>query len=321
MTIEPTPGSWPVVPARAAERPALRAVRATRFLKALRTGASLPFLIEADDGARYVLKLRGAGQGQKALVAEIIAGELLRALGLPVPELALATLDPQHFGDPPDAAARRDLGDPEIRELIAASAGVNLASRLLPDAAGVDPLRLPELDAAFSSAVVWADALLMNVDRTPRNPNILLAAGRPALIDHGAALYIHHSWRDPATHSQGRFPQIREHVLLKAATRLAEADAVLAPRLSPDEVRALVGLVPDAFLRDEPGFAGPDALRAAYADYLIARLQAPRAFAAEAQAAHERLVARSGAPDDPADEKTSSAGNRRGVPDWLKGKP
>ncbi|HWS53820.1 MAG TPA: HipA family kinase [Pyrinomonadaceae bacterium] len=250
----------------------LRTVRATRYVTPLREGGSLPAIVEADDDGLYVLKFRGAGQGPKALIAELVAGELARALDLPVPEIVFVELD---------AELARTEPDPEIQDLIRASAGLNLALDFLPGSITFDPL-VEKLDGALASRVVWFDALVTNVDRTPRNTNMLIWHKRLWLIDHGAALYFHHAWDDYRARSRGRFPQIREHVLLPAADRLEEADADLSRRVTPPLVEEILGLVPDEWLAAGSPFAGPAEHRAAYAEYLAGRLAPPRDFVQEA---------------------------------------
>ena len=238
----------------------------TRYVTPLREGGSLPALVEADDLGTYVLKFRGAGQGRQALVAEVVAGELARRLGLPVPALVLATLDPELARAEPD---------PEIQDLLRASAGLNLALDYLPGSLGFDPVAFPP-DPGFAARVVWFDALVQNVDRSWRNPNLVVWHGRTYLIDHGAALYVHHSWPAAPGAALRPYGQAAEHVLLPYAGGLAAADADLAPRVSPDLVAEVLALVPDEWLADEAGFTGPDDVRAAYAAYLGERAAAPR---------------------------------------------
>ncbi len=261
--------------------PLVRTVTATRYVTPLREGGSLPAIVEADDDGTYVLKFRGAGQGDKALIAELLAGEIGRALGLPVPEIVLIALD---------ADLARTERDTEVQGLIRASAGLNLALDYLPGALGFDPLDYTRVDPALASAIVWFDAFVSNVDRTARNPNLLFWKKRVWMIDHGAALYFHHTWDRYLAYSRSAFPQIREHVLLPAANALAEADAQLRARLSAERLEALVGLIPDAWLNEPPYFAGPAEYRAAYARYLCARLEASPIFVAEALHARAQLV-------------------------------
>lgn len=251
---------------------AIRTITAIRYVTPLREGGSLPAIVEADDQQLYVLKFCGAGQGPKALIAELVAGELARALGLPVPEIVFAHLDP---------ALGRSEPDPEIQDLIKASAGLNLALAYLPGAFAFDPLLNP-LGPELASAVVWFDSYVTNVDRTPRNTNILMWQQRPWLIDHGACLYFHHSWNGYLARSRSRFPQIKEHVLLPFANDLPAADAALSARLTPEIIDSVVGLIPAAWLNSEAGFADHAEHRAAYAAYLHRRLEWPREFVEEA---------------------------------------
>jgi hypothetical protein len=259
----------------------LRTVVATRYVTPLREGGSLPAIVEADDLGTYVLKFRGAGQGRKALVAELVAGEIARHLGLPVPEIVLVRLDPDLGRSEPD---------PEIQDLLKASAGLNLALDYLPGSLGFDPLVEPP-GPELASRIVWFDALVTNVDRTPRNTNLLVWHGRLWLIDHGASLYFHHNWparetpRDSSGNgaaleaaSQRLFAAARNHVLLPFAGAIPEADASLVPRLAPDVLRAVIDLVPDEWLTEEPGFGGVEEVRSAYVAYLSGRLREPRAW-------------------------------------------
>jgi hypothetical protein len=250
----------------------MRTVTATRYVTPLREGGSLPALVEADDEGMYVLKFRGAGQGRKALVAELIAGEMARAAGLAVPEIVFIELDVELARTEPD---------PEIQDLIRASAGLNLALDYLPSAVAFDPL-VHAPDAALASAVVWHDAFVSNVDRTPRNTNLLMWHRRLWLIDHGAALIFHHQWDGYLERSTSPFPSIKDHVLLPGASELAEADAVLSARLTPDSIAAIVDLVPDDWLEPDPLFESPQAQRAAYVRYFASRLQPSRRFVEEA---------------------------------------
>lgn len=259
----------------------IRTVAATRYLTPLREGGSLPAIVECDDGQLYVLKFRGAGQGRKALIAELVVGELGRALGLPVPEIVLVELDPV-FG--------RSEPHEEIQDLLRASAGLNLALRYLPGALAFDPLVAPPQTLALASAIVWFDAYTMNVDRTPRNTNLLLWERELWLIDHGAALYIHHTWTNYLERSRGAFPQIKDHVLLRQADQLAETDATLSAALTRELIERVAGLIPEGWLTDEPSFAGVAEHRAAYVEYLCNRLAGPRAFVEEAQHARAKLV-------------------------------
>lgn len=259
----------------------LRTVQTTRYVTPLREGGSLPAIVEADDDGLYVLKFRGAGQGVRALVAEVIAGELARALGLPVPELVLAELD---------ADLARTEPDPEIQALIRTSAGLNAAMDYLPGSVAFDPV-VASIDADLASRIVWFDAFVSNVDRTARNTNMLMWHRRLWLIDHGAALYQHHApgWHDDPARPHDAFVLVRDHVLRPMATRVAAADAALAPLVTPDLVNRVLAAVPDAWLTDAEAAPGappdPDVVRAHYRTYLLARIAAPRAFAAEAAGA------------------------------------
>jgi hypothetical protein len=238
----------------------LRTVTATRYVTPLREGGSLPALVEADDDGLYVLKFRGAGQGPKALAAEIVGGELARGLGLPVPELVLVEVD---------AELGRAEPDPEIQDLINASVGVNLGVDFLPGALPYTPVQPPEPELA--AAVVWLDALIENVDRTPRNPNLLRWHRNLWLIDHGASLFVHHGSGDPLEVAGRPFPAIRDHVLLPAAGSITDADARLAPRADP---AAAAALVPEAWTNGAP-----------YAEHLSARLADRAAWVEEAERA------------------------------------
>lgn len=263
----------------------LRTVTATRYVTPLREGGSLPAIVEAADLGTYVLKFRGAGQGRKALVAELLGGEIARRLGLTVPEIVLVNLDPELGRAEPD---------PEIQDLLKASAGLNLALDYLPGSLGFDPLVGPP-DSSLASRIVWFDALVTNVDRSPRNTNLLVWHGRLWLIDHGAALYFHHNWpgRDGSSLeavSQRPFAAARDHVLLPFAAEIPAADATLAPLLTLETLREVVDLVPEEWLADEPGFAGAEDVRSAYVAYLTARLEEPRAWARALEEAHEQAV-------------------------------
>src|SRR5262252_4910800 len=211
----------------------LRTVIATRYVTPLREGGSLPAIVEADDDGMYVLKFRGAGQGPKALIAELVAGEVARAAGLSVPEIVFIELDPELARTEPD---------PEIQALIRASVGLNLALDYLPGAVTFDPVA-DKPDADLASAVVWFDAYVTNVDRTPRNTNMLVWHRRLWLIDHGAALYFHHRWDNYLERSRDPFPLIKDHVLLPRASALREADSKMAARITPEKIENIVKLI------------------------------------------------------------------------------
>jgi hypothetical protein len=250
----------------------MRTIAATRYVTPLREGGSLPAIIEGDDSGLYVLKFRGAGQGPKALIAELVAGELARAVGLPVPEIVFVDLDPDLARTEPD---------PEIQHLIRASDGINLALDYLPGSITFDPV-VDRPDAALASAIVWFDAFVSNVDRTPRNTNLLMWHHRLWLIDHGAALYFHHAWDGYLARASNPFTRIRDHVLLPYATQLSETDERLGTLLSRDTIEHIVASIPDAWLGGDVPFASAAEHRDAYVQYLCRRLEAPRAFAQEA---------------------------------------
>jgi hypothetical protein len=251
----------------------LRTVRVTRYVTPLREGGSLPAIVEADDDGMYVVKFRGAGQGARALVAELVSGEIARALGLPVPEIVFAELDPDLARTEPD---------PEISALIRASAGVNLALDYLPGSVMFDPVvETPAADLA--SRIVWFDACVMNLDRTPRNTNMLMWHRRLWLIDHGASLYFHHTaaWESGRDRGRDAFPLIKDHVLLRAASLLPQIDEELAGRLTPEIIAGILELVPDAWLEGEASTDAAGA-RVAYSRYFADRLSTPRTFVEEA---------------------------------------
>ena len=239
----------------------LRPVDANLYLAPLREGGSLPGLVEADDLGTYVAKFVGAGQGRKALVAEVVVGELARALGLRVPELVALEIDPSMASCEPDQ---------EVQDLLRASGGTNLGVDFLPGSLGFDPVA-HHVDSAFADRVLWVDAYVGNVDRTWRNPNLLLWHGDVWLIDHGAALVFHHNWPTAET-ATARPIDLSEHVLAPASADVAAAHAALAPQVDRALLDSVLDLVPDAWLADEPGFTGTAAVRAAYVDHLLRRL-------------------------------------------------
>ena len=251
---------------------ALRTVTITRYVTPLREGGSLPALVEADDDGLYVLKFRAAGHGVLALTAELLAGEIGRALGLPVPELVFAQLDRELARTEPD---------PEIHALIHDSAGLNVALDYLPGSVNFDPV-VHSLPPELASRVVWFDAFVSNVDRTPRNTNMLMWHRAPWLIDHGSSLYFHHSpgWSNDVTRARDPFAPIKSHVLLHLASRILEEDEHLASLLTPQVIGDIVGLVPDDWLGADAAVA-----RDAYRHYFIDRLASPRGFVTEAAGA------------------------------------
>ena len=258
----------------------LRTVEATRYVTPLREGGSLPAIVEGDDDGLYVLKFRGAGQGPKALIAEFIAGAIAHACGLPVPDIVLVELDPELARTEPDS---------EIQSLIRASAGLNLALDYLPGAVAFDPVAM-QPDADLASRIVWFDAFVSNVDRTARNVNLLVWHRQLKLIDHGAALYVHHAWGDPEMQARDPFPRIRDHVLLPFASELPAADAALCSMLSPALIESIVAAVPETWLLADPAFEDATAHRRVYIDYLLRRLDAPRTFLEEALRARAASV-------------------------------
>jgi hypothetical protein len=243
----------------------------------LREGGSLPGLVEADDHGLYVVKFRGAGQGPRALVAEWLAGEIARAIGLAVPDVVGIEIDPALGDAEPDE---------EIHDLVGASGGLNLGMDFLPGALTFNPAAATARDAIdpdFAADVVWLDGLITNPDRSAQNPNLLLWHGRPWLIDHGAALYIHHTWRDPDAHARRPFERIAQHVLLPYAGSIEAADARHGRRLDEATISAVVAALPDAWLPDDTVIGPAAAQRAAYVRYMMLRLQHPRPFVEEAE--------------------------------------
>ncbi|WP_301175974.1 HipA family kinase [Actinomadura geliboluensis] len=240
-------------------------VTAIRYVTPLREGGSLPGVVEADDLGTYVMKFHGAGQGRKALIAEVIAGELARRLGLRVPEQVLIDLDP---------AIGRHEPDPDVQDLLKASPGWNLGVDFLPGSLGFDPLGWTP-DPDFASRVLWFDAFIGNVDRSWRNPNMLVWHGDVWLIDHGASLIFHHAWANAARLFAGAY-DVDDHVLTPYASRLEAAEAAFAPKITEGLLREVVALVPDRWLEGEPGFAGPEALRDTYVEILLPRAGKPR---------------------------------------------
>lgn len=250
------PGSIPI--------PSFRHVIAARYITPLREGGSVPALVEGDDGQAYVVKLRGAGQGARVLIAELIAGQVGRALGLDVPELTSVELD---------LALARTEPDSEVQDILRASVGVNLGLRHLDGAVTFDPAARPGPDAAAASAIVALDSFTTNVDRTARNPNLLWWRGTLAPIDHGAALYWQHDWSGAvadANPARG-FPLIRQHVLLPWAEQLAQAGQRLGETLTDELIAGITAQLPDAWLAPLPAAPAPDDQRAAYAAWLRQR--------------------------------------------------
>jgi hypothetical protein len=277
----------PPAPARAVPAEGLRRLPATRYVVPLREGGTLPAVVEVEDGGLWVTKFRGAGQGARALVAEILAGELARSIGLPVPEIALVEVP---------ASLGRTERDPEIQDLLQASRGVNVGLTYLEGAFNFDPRAAADLvTPAFATSLVWFDALVTNPDRSPRNPNLMVHGGAAWLIDHGATLFAHFDWaRVDRDRARASFPRIASHVLLGAAGDVLSVDAMLADRILGGGLERALACVPDELL-DDPLLAGEfptaEAHRARYRDYLEARLAGPRAFAEAAEAARRAHLA------------------------------
>jgi hypothetical protein len=251
----------------------LRTVKATRYVTPLREGGSLPAIVEADDDGLYVLKFRGAGQGVKALIAELVAGEIGRRLGLRVPEIVYVQLD---------GVLARTEPDPEIQDLIKASAGTNLALDYLPGSITFDTL-ISVPDAALASKIVWFDAFTANVDRTPRNANMLLWHKDLWLIDHGAAIYYHHNWDKFLENIGNPFRQIKHHILLPLASEIEKADGAASALLTPEALTEIVALIPGEWLGEAENE------REIYLEFLTKRLEAPREFVKEAVDARKDL--------------------------------
>ncbi len=245
----------------------LRTVTALRYVTPLREGGSLPGIMEADDLGTYVVKFVGAGQGRKVLVAEVLVGELGRLLELPVPELVLVDVDP---------VLGRAEPDEEVQDLLRASPGLNLGTDYLPGALGFDP-NAHTVDADLASRVLWFDALVGNVDRSWRNPNLLLWHRRLQLIDHGACLVFHHDWPRAARAAERSY-QADDHVLAAQATRREQAAQALSPRVTAELVEQAAARVPDLWLEDEPGFDSAQAVRDAYVDHFVRRVAARPAW-------------------------------------------
>ncbi|MFJ1733941.1 HipA family kinase [Streptomyces sp. NPDC088254] len=286
----------------------LRHVTAVRYVKPLRSGGSVPAVVEADDLGAYVVKFTGSAQGRKALVAEIVVGELARALGLRFPELVMVGFDPAIADGEPHQ---------EVRDLHAASAGLNLGMDCLPGARDFTPevAKTFPVDPLEAGRIVWLDALTVNVDRTVHSSNLMVwptsgtVPPRLWLIDHGAALVFHHRWdgADPA-----KAYDFRHHALGRYAPDVRAADAELAPRVTGELLREILDEVPDAWLADDPAFATPDDARTAYVDHLHARVKASAAWLPTDFPTREELAA---------EEALRAAKTQQGRPDWLKRVP
>jgi hypothetical protein len=262
-----------------ASAPDIRRVNVTRYVTPLREGGSLPAIAEADDGFLYVLKFRGAGQGIKALIAELIGGELARAAGLKVPEIVIANLD-EAFG--------RTEPDEEIQDLLKFSIGSNLALHYLQGAITYDPA-VHRVDALSASKIVWLDCLLTNVDRSYRNTNMLIWHKELWLIDHGASLYFHHNWEGWKEHAVKPFTQVKDHVLLRQAVELEKADEMMKQLLTPEKIRSVISMIPDEWLQSAFG-ESIEVVKEIYYDYLITRLRSSNLFVNEAINARKQLI-------------------------------
>lgn len=258
----------------------LRHINVTRYIAPLREGGSLPALAEGDDDFVYVLKFKGAGHGSKALIAELIGGEIARALGLPMPELVFADLD-EAFG--------RTEGDEEIQDLLKNSQGTNLAMHYLAGAINYDPIA-NDVDALLASKIVWLDSYITNVDRTFRNTNMLIWHKELWLIDHGASLFFHHSWSNWEKHAASEFQLIKDHVLLPKASELSEAAEDSFAILTPEKLREIVFMIPDSWLEWEGSDETPEQIRQVYIDFLTTRLQHSSTFTKAAQNARQALI-------------------------------
>lgn len=258
----------------------IRTVNTIRYVTPLREGGSLPAIAEADDGFLYVIKFRGAGQGAKALIAELIGGEIARLLGLKVPELVFANLD-EAFG--------RTEPDHEIQHLLRASMGLNLGLHYLSGAISFDPV-VTKVDPLLASRIVWLDCLLMNVDRTARNTNMLLWYKEIWLIDHGAALYFHHSWQGWREQALRPFELVKDHVLLGAACEMEAADKSARKLLTREAIDAIVSLVPDEWLQVDSPFPSLQEHRDAYAEFLYTRATNSTVFVNQVQYAREAVL-------------------------------
>jgi len=257
---------------------------ATRYVQPLREGGSLPAIVDTHDGGLFVAKFRGAGQGAKSLVAELITGLLAQTAGLPTPELALIDVA-ESFG--------RSEPDPEIQDLLRASHGINVGLRYLDGAFNFDTSAAGEfISPELAARIVWFDAFVSNPDRTHRNPNLLIWNRQPWLIDHGAALYAHHDWASvDEIRTRTPFPLIKSHVLLAESGDIGQADEEMTAAITNVVIERVVANVPDELLSDsvtKGEFSSPDAVRGRYVDYLTLRIRSPRAFVTEAAEARER---------------------------------
>ncbi len=262
------------------QEPDIRTVQVIRYVTPLREGGSLPAIAEADDGFLYVIKFRGAGQGTRALIADLIGAEITRAAGMKVPELVFAELD-EAFG--------RTEPDEEIQDLLRASEGLNLGVHFLSGSITYDPA-VSKIDPLLASKIVWLDAFLTNVDRTARNTNMLSWQKELWLIDHGAALFFHHTWHNWEEQSLKPFVQIKDHVLLPQASELDKVDALMKQHITPEKIQAIVALIPESWLINEGDTATAAEKRIVYSNFLINRLNQSAVFVNEARHARESLI-------------------------------
>ena len=260
--------------------PHIRTVNVIRYVTPLREGGSMPAIAEADDEFLYVLKFRGAGQGARALIAELIGGEIARKLGLRMPEIVFANLD-EAFG--------RTEADEEIQDLLKFSVGLNLAVHYLSGAITYDPA-VNTIEPELASQIVWLDCLLTNMDRTARNTNMLMWHKELWLIDHGASLYFHHSWQNWEEQAKKPFVLIKDHVLLSQASELMAVNEVYTAILTPDFIQTVVAMIPEEWLTGDTTFETPEAHRQAYAYFLTTRIANSSIFVKEAQDARTILI-------------------------------
>ena len=257
-----------------------RSVNVTRYIEALREGGSLPAIVEADDDFMYVLKFRGAGQGVKALVAEVIGGLIAKELGLKMPEMVLANLD-EAFG--------RTEPDEEIQDLLKFSTGLNLGVHYLSGSITYDPV-VKEIDDLLASKIVWLDCLLLNVDRTAKNTNLLWWKNELWLIDHGASLYFHHSWNNWIELAKKPFSRVNDHVLLPQASKLEEVNAAFSKILTAEKIEEIIDMIPEDWLLQDHPFSSIQEHRNAYKDFLNTRMQYAAQFVKSAQDARANLL-------------------------------
>ncbi len=258
----------------------IRKVSVARYITPLREGGSLPAVAEADDDFKYVVKFRGAGHGVKMLIAELIGGEIARSIGLKVPEIVFAYLDPA-FG--------RSEADEEIQDLLKASQGLNLGLHFLSGAITFDPV-VTNVDPHLASKIVWLDAFLTNIDRTAKNSNMLMWHNELWLIDHGASLYFHHAWDKWKQHATSNFELIKNHVLLPRADKLADAEKEIKENITPEKLTEIVNLIPEDWLEWPDTELNPSEIRAVYTEFLITRLHHSQNFLNTAINARKALV-------------------------------